>query len=300
MATSIISGLLYSNYCIPEEIMVAVRSPDSPKTTRLRYEEAKPPPWRGGGPPPSSPPTLHLYFLPVPYHHRDLGVTIVDDATNPTTVDELTSKCDHLILATKPAAVPGVCRSLARRLDPSRHVVTSVAAGVTLAQLADNLPPNTHIVRAMPNTPCQVRRGVISLTSGSQASPTDIEALEALFGCVGRTFVVDESAIHGVIAVAGSAPAYMYLVIEALADAGVRAGLPRKVALEMAAMSAVGAGSMVHELGIHPGILKDEVCSPGGTTIAGVAMAEKAGLRGVMLSTAEAVVARSREMSEED
>ena len=78
MATSIISGLLYSNYCIPEEIMVAVRSPDSPKTTRLRYEEAKPPPWRGGGPPPSSPPTLHLYFLPVPYHHRDLGVTIVD------------------------------------------------------------------------------------------------------------------------------------------------------------------------------------------------------------------------------
>jgi len=177
------------------------------------------------------------------------------------------------------------------------HVVASVAAGLEVSFFEGLLPAASRVVRVMPNTPCAVREGVCSVTRGTHATDADVALVSRLLSSLGYVAEVEERLVHAVIGVAGSAPAYFFLAVEALADAGVRGGLPRDVAQRMAAQTMAGAGRMVLESGEHPGQLKDKVCSPGGTTIEAVCALEERGLRRALVAAATAAADKSRLMS---
>lgn len=153
-------------------------------------------------------------------------------------------------------------------------LIISIAAGVTLAELERDLPQR-RVVRIMPNTPCQVGEGASCYSLGQWANTYDREIVEVLFGAVGLIREVQEPLLNAVTGLSGSGPAFVYMFIEALADGGVRAGLTRDVALKLAAQTVKGAAEMVLTTGIHPAELKDQVCSPSGTTIAGCDELEK-------------------------
>jgi len=180
---------------------------------------------------------------------------------------------DAIIIAVKPDIVLDVCRDI--MADPTGNaLIISVAAGVTLETLEKNLP-GRRVVRVMPNTPCVVGQAASGYALGAVAGDDDRKIVEAIFGAVGIIYEVKEVLLNAVTGLSGSGPAYVFEFIEALADGGVRAGLPRKEALRLAAQTVKGAAEMVLQEGIHPGELKDRVCSPGGTTIAGVDELEK-------------------------
>jgi pyrroline-5-carboxylate reductase len=202
---------------------------------------------------------------------------------------------DVLVLAMKPPQAPAVMATLQPLLQP-RHVVVSVAAGVRLTTLAAGLGPGVRLLRAMPNTPCLVGAGATGVAAGPQATAEDRALALRLFGAVGVAEEVPEALLDAVTGVSGSGPAYFFLAIEGLADGGVRAGLPRATALRLAAQAALGAARLVLETGQHPGALKDQVASPGGTTIAALASLERAAVRSAFLEAAVAAADRAREM----
>lgn len=208
--------------------------------------------------------------------------------------EELTSSSDVIILAVKPPAVVDAVRPLASLAADKLWI--SVAAGVDCATLQAALGP-CRIVRAMPNTPALVGAGATGLCAGAQASVVDLDTAELLFSSVGVVERVVESQMDALTGLSGSGPAFIMLVIEAMADAAVEAGLARSVALKLAAQTVRGAGALALESGLHPAQLKDQVTSPGGTTIAGVAALEAGGLRATMMSAVRASTARSRALS---
>jgi pyrroline-5-carboxylate reductase len=210
---------------------------------------------------------------------------------------------DLLVLAVKPQSLPGLLAEVRPLLAERRPLVVSIAAGVTLRQLADGLGAQTRLVRVMPNTPCLVGASASGYSFGERATPADVALVDRLLNAVGRAFALPEALLDAVTGLSGSGPAFVYVIIEALSDGGVRVGLPRDVALALAAQTVFGAAKMVLETGLHPGALKDMVASPGGTTIAGLHALERAALRGALMNAVEAATRRSAELgraSEED
>ena len=208
---------------------------------------------------------------------------------------DVVAAADVVFIAVKPHHVAGVLDDLAPLLS-DRHLVVSIAAGVTLSVYEAGLGAGRRIVRVMPNTPCLVGAAAAGFSLGSAATAEDAELVEAMFGTVGLAVKVEERLLDAVTGLSGSGPAYVYQIIEALSDGGVRVGLPRDVATKLAAQTLFGAAKMVLETGEHPGALKDAVTSPGGTTIAGLHALERGGLRGVLMNAVEAATDRSREL----
>jgi pyrroline-5-carboxylate reductase len=210
---------------------------------------------------------------------------------------EAASKSDVVVLAVKPQILGGVMKELAPAL--AGKLVLSIAAGVTLTHLAGLAPKTVRFVRIMPNTPVLVRDGVSALSFGSTVTEKDLQLARRLFEAVGKVVVVEEKLMDAVTGLSGSGPAYVFLAIEALADGGVKMGLPRSIADLLAAQTVLGAARMVLETGELPAKLKNGVASPGGTTIAGLHRLEQGGLRAALMAAVEAAAKRSEELGRE-
>ncbi len=208
------------------------------------------------------------------------------------------TEADVVVLSVKPQAMAKLLSVVAPTID-HRKLVVSVAAGVPIAALERKLGAGARIVRAMPNTPALVGAGACALSGGEHATPADLELASALFAAVGTTTVVDEALLDAVTGLSGSGPAYIFLIIEALSDAGVKVGLPRYTALSLAAQTVLGSAKLLIETGTHPGSLKDQVTSPGGTAIAGLHTLEAGGLRTTLMNAVEAATRRAKELGEQ-
>lgn len=201
---------------------------------------------------------------------------------------------DLVLLAVKPQVLPAVLRDAGAAL--AGKLVVSIAAGVTSAWIREQVPAARGIVRAMPNTPALVREGVTALAYHPDLAGDDVAAVRSLFEAVGAVVAVEERLMDAVTGLSGSGPAYVFVAIEALADGGVKMGLPRATAQVLAAQTVLGAARMVLEQGQHPAQLKDQVASPGGTTIAGLHQLEVGGMRGCLMAAVEAATKRSQEL----
>jgi pyrroline-5-carboxylate reductase len=201
--------------------------------------------------------------------------------------------CDVIVLAVKPQQVSAALA--AGSFISDAKLVISIAAGVSLASLASSLARG-RLLRVMPNTPALVGQGASAYALGRGATATDAALVEQLLSAVGKAVRVDEKLLDAVTGLSGSGPAFVYAMIEALADGGVLAGLPRDIALALAAQTVKGAAEMVLSTGEHPGVLKDRVASPGGTTIAGLAVLEDGGFRGTLVRAVEAAARRATEL----
>src|SRR5512140_1842443 len=204
---------------------------------------------------------------------------------------------DVVLLSVKPQVVDAVLDEIAAEVGGSKLVI-SIAAGVPIVKLASKLPASARIVRTMPNTPALAGAGAAALSAGPHATPADVALARRLLEAVGTAVVVPEPLLDAVTGLSGSGPAFVYLFIEALSDGGVKAGLSRADALQLAAQTVMGSAKMVLETGEHPGRLKDQVTSPGGTTIAGVHALEQHGFRAALIAAVEAATKRSRELGE--
>lgn len=209
---------------------------------------------------------------------------------------EVAAVSEVVLLCTKPHDVASALAGAARAAGGGGRLVISIAAGVTLAALEAGAPAEFRVVRAMPNTPALVGKGAAAFCLGSRAGAEDAEIARTLLGAVGLAVELPERLIDAVTGLSGSGPAYGYLIIEALADGGVRMGLPRVEALQLAAQTMLGAAAMVLETGSHPAVLKDMVTSPGGTTIAGLAEMERLGVRAALIEAVSAATRRATEL----
>ncbi len=231
--------------------------------------------------------------------HPETAQALADDVDRAIMVaaspQEAVRGADVVMVSVKPHIVAQSLSVIKDALEPDTLLV-SVAAGVTLETLENGLLPGTPVIRVMPNTPALIRAGASAFCCGSHATDAHAHTVSELFGAVGRCVEVTEAQINAVIGVSGSAPAYFYLIIEALTDGGVRAGLPRDVARTLAAQTALGAARMVLETGEHPMVLKDAVTTPGGTTIAALGVLESSGIRGALMDAVRAAVDRAKEM----
>ncbi len=214
-----------------------------------------------------------------------------------TTTDNarVAAETDCLFLSVKPQQMGDVLGQL-KGLATDRNLIVSVAAGIPLAAISAGLGPGPRLVRVMPNTPCLVGQGASAYCLGPGATAEDGELVGRLLSAVGRAFEVPEKLLDAVTGLSGSGPAFVYLMIEALSDGGVRMGLPRDVATTLAAQTVRGAAEMVLASGEHPAVLKDRVASPGGTTIAGLQALESGGVRAALMAAVEAAARRSVEL----
>lgn len=203
---------------------------------------------------------------------------------------------DVVVLAVKPQCISEVMLELADA-KTTNTLFVSIIAGTTLGFLCKGLK-SERVVRVMPNTPCLVGAGASGFALGSGATVADGELVGRLMGSIGIAIQVPESQLDAVTGLSGSGPAYVYTMIEALSDGGVRAGLPRATATALAAQTVFGAAQMVISTGEHPAILKDRVTSPGGTTIAGLQVLERAGLRSALIDAVDAATKRSQELGQ--
>ncbi len=225
-----------------------------------------------------------LAFLRQTYHVR----TAANNA-------EAAKQAEIVLLAVKPQVMPGVLDGLLEAITEDKLVI-SIAGGISTTFISDRFSCPVRVVRVMPNTPALVLEGMSALARGIHATAEDLEITTRLFEAVGKVVVLDEALLDAVTGLSGSGPAYIFLVIEALADGGVKMGLPREVALALSAQTVRGAARMVQETGKHPEELKDMVASPAGTTIAGLHALEQAGLRAALMNAVEAATHRSREL----
>lgn len=218
------------------------------------------------------------------------GVQVTTDNT------EVASACDILVLAVKPYLYPVVIGEI-RDVVKDDVLIIVIAAGQSSAAVAGLFGREVKIVKTMPNTPALVGQGMAAIAPAANVSREETEEVMAIFNSFGKSEIVPEHLMDAVTAVSGSSPAYVYLFIEAMADAAVAEGMPRAQAYKFAAQSVLGSAQMVLETGKHPGELKDMVCSPGGTTIAAVAKLEETGLRSSVMQAMKACADKSREMS---
>jgi pyrroline-5-carboxylate reductase len=208
---------------------------------------------------------------------------------------EAVEKADWIFLCVKPQMADGVLSEISPVLN-SEHVLVSILASVTTARIESALPEiRLPVVRAMPNTPCLISAGMTALAAGAYAEPAVVEQVQAVFAPLGRTLIIDEKNMDAVTGLSASGPAFIYVVIEALAEGGVKVGLPRSVATELAAQTCLGAARMVIETGAHPAMLKDEVTTPAGCTMDGLLQLEEGGLRVTLI---KAIVEATRRASE--
>jgi pyrroline-5-carboxylate reductase len=219
-------------------------------------------------------------------------------ATGATVFEEnhlVITSSDVLVFAVKPQSMPELLQEVRRNLKP-QHLLVSIAAGITIPQIADVLGPTQRIIRVMPNTPCLVGASASAFAASQSATPADLHLIESLLNSVGRSFPVKERWLDAVTGLSGSGPAFVFMMIEALSDGGVRMGLPRDLATMLAAQTLFGSAKMLLESGLHCGQLKDMVTSPGGTTIAGLHALERGGLRAALMDAVEAATQRAVEL----
>lgn len=212
--------------------------------------------------------------------------------------DDLVRWADVLVIAVKPQIVDRILGSIAAGISGG-DLVVSIAAGVPLDALEARLPAGSRVIRAMPNTAAIAHAGATAISAGAHATREDVAVARSLFEAVGRCVTVDESLLDAVTGLSGSGPAYVMLMIEALADGGVKVGLGRDIALLLAAQTVYGAAKLQLETGEHPGRLKDMVTSPGGTAIAGLHTLEAGGLRRTLIDAVEAAANRSAELGQQ-
>jgi pyrroline-5-carboxylate reductase len=208
----------------------------------------------------------------------------------------IASTVDYLFLAVKPNIYPIVINEIKNSIKENTVIVT-IAAGVTLKGIEDAFGKEVKVVRTMPNTPSLVGEGMSALCSNEFVTAEELEEVIEIFSSFGKAEVIDEKLMDAIPAVSGSSPAYVYMFIEALADGAVLQGISREKAYQLAAQSVLGAAKMVLETGIHPGELKDQVCTPGGATIEAVAELEKNNFRSAVLSAMERCTAKSKALS---
>ena len=219
----------------------------------------------------------------------ELGITVSCD--NKLTLEQ----SDVIILAIKPQIIRYVLQGMKDSVI-RKHLFISIAAGVTIDSLVDELPAGTRVVRVMPNICATVGEAASAICIGDTATKSDVEIACKIFNVVGGTVVVDEHLMDAVTGLSGSGPAFVFMIIEALADGGVHQGLDRATAQKLAAQTVLGAAKMTLETGQHPGELKDMVTSPGGTTIRGIEVLEKNNLRAAIMSAVIAASERSKEL----
>jgi len=224
--------------------------------------------------------------------HTKYGVTTLSSNR------EATQRADVVVLATKPQAFDRLLPEVRAALKPDT-LVLSIAAGITCKAIEGHLPAGARVVRAMPNTPAIVDAGATGIAMGTNATTGDIVLARKLFDGIGISVVLDETLIDAVTGLSGSGPAYIFLIIEALSDAGVKVGLHRDSALLLAAQTVFGSAKLLLETGEHPGRLKDMVTSPGGTAIAGLHTLEAGGLRTTLINAVETATARAKTLGDE-
>lgn len=220
---------------------------------------------------------------------EDFGVRVTEDNA------AAASRSEILVLAVKPQIYPPVITQIAAAV-PQDAVVISIAPGHTLEKLAAMFDRKLKIVRCMPNTPAMVGEGMTAVCRNEHVGDSDLQRVRALLDAFGKSACVSEKLLDAVIAVSGSAPAYIFILIEAMADAAVLEGLHRADAYRFAAQAVLGSAKMVLQTGIHPGALKDMVCSPGGTTIEAVRVLEEKGFRSSIMEAMRACANKSKEM----
>lgn len=214
-----------------------------------------------------------------------------------TTLDnrEAVQGAEILLLCVKPQVAERVLAQIHDSLSEGTALV-SILASVTTGYLERRLAPGTTVIRAMPNTPTRVGAGMTAICAGKAASENDVSYVERLFEPMGRTLVTDEKHMDAITGLSASGPAFMYIVIEAMAEGGVKAGLPRKVAIDLAAQTCLGAAAMVNETGSHPALLKDEVTTPAGCTVDGILKLEEGGLRVTLIKAIVEAASRAGEL----
>ena len=220
------------------------------------------------------------------------GVHVLD-------VTSAVKQADTLVIAVKPQDIDTLLAEMAPSVE-TRHVVVSVAAGVTTRHIERALPDGVAVVRCMPNTPALVDQAMTAVAPGAHAGDDHLVVAEALLGSVGRVVRVPESQLDAVTALSGSGPAYFFYLVEAMIDAGILLGLPRSLAAELIVQTAIGSAVMLRDSGEHPVQLREAVTSPGGTTIAAIRELEVHGVRAALLAAIEAAAQRSRELGAED
>jgi pyrroline-5-carboxylate reductase len=220
---------------------------------------------------------------------RRYGVRIAKDNV------ELARECDVVVLAVKPQIMAAVLKEVAPTLS-RRQLVISIAAGVATATIRAEVGKDIRLIRVMPNTPALVLEGATAIAKAKGLEDGDLETAQEIFGAVGKVVVLDEELMDAVTGLSGSGPAYVAVVIESLADGGVKMGLDRVTAMTLATQTVLGAAKLLLETGLHPGSLKDMVSSPGGTSIAGIAALEEGGIRTTFITAVERATQRSREL----
>ncbi len=221
---------------------------------------------------------------------RQLGVTVT------TANREAAKLSDVILLGVKPSQVPEVVREIAPELSAQKLLI-SFAASVQTRAMEQAAGCDMAVVRAMPNTPAAVGEGMTALCGGRFCTPDHMALAQRIFGTVGRTVVVDEKHMDAVTGLSGSGPAFLYIIIEALAEAGVNVGLPRDVATLLAAQTTLGSARMVIETGSHPALLKDAVTTPAGCTVDGILELEEGGLRVTLIKAVKRSTQRARELA---
>jgi len=209
--------------------------------------------------------------------------------------EKLVTESDIIVLAIKPQIFEKILKEIAPKLDKSKLII-SIAAGISTEYIENIVEKDLKIVRAMPNTPALILEGATAIAPGAHAAEDDLRIAYKIFDAVGKVAVVDESQMDAVTGLSGSGPAYIFMIIEALSDAGVKMGLSRSVAMKLAAQTVMGAAKLQIETDMHPGRLKDMVTSPGGTAIAGIHTLEQGGLRTTLINAVESATMRSIEL----
>lgn len=222
---------------------------------------------------------------------RETGIKTTQDNK------EVVQNADLIILAVKPNTVGDVLKELKNDIT-KKHLIVSIAAGIPLSFIETSLKPGCRCIRVMPNTPCLVGETAAGFALGKNATEADGKLVSTILSAVGKCFLLDEKLLDTVTGLSGSGPAFVYMVIEALSDGGVKMGLTRDVATKLAAQTVLGSAKMVLESGIHIGELKDFVTSPGGTTIEGIHALEKGGLRAALIEAVEAATLKSKKLGE--
>ncbi|TYP57379.1 pyrroline-5-carboxylate reductase [Thermosediminibacter litoriperuensis] len=209
----------------------------------------------------------------------------------------LVGECGTLVIAVKPGDVKGIMLKI-RDFLTQQHTIISVAAGITTSRIEEFAGKRIRVIRAMPNTSCQVKESATAIAAGRHAGRDDLEKAFRIFSSVGQVIKVDEKWLDAVTALSGSGPAYVYLMMEALTEAGMKEGLPREISYELAVQTVFGAAKMVKETGEHPVCLRKKVTSPGGTTMAGIETLERMGFTNCIIQAVNSAARRSREMME--
>ena len=230
--------------------------------------------------------------------HEDRAVALSAQFGVEVGVDNLAACewADVILLGVKPMQVPGLVEAIRGGLNPGKMVV-SFAASVTTSAIERAAGCELAVVRAMPNTPALIAAGVTALCAGKHCGAEAMAVAQRIFATVGRTVVVDEKHMDAVTGLSGSGPAFLYIIIEALAEAGVNVGLPRDVATLLAAQTTLGSARMVLETGYHPALLKDAVTTPAGCTVDGILELEEGGLRVTLIKAVKRATARAKELA---